>query len=60
MSQKYYRLTSVKTFCGVSVVDGKESEELKRYNLNELYKVALDDKKKESKPAAEKEAAAST
>ncbi|KAF5240246.1 hypothetical protein FAUST_4410 [Fusarium austroamericanum] len=48
------------TFCGVSVVDGKESEELKRYNLNELYKVALDDKKKESKPAAEKEAAAST
>ncbi|CEI40173.1 hypothetical protein FVEN_g1343 [Fusarium venenatum] len=48
------------TFCGVSVVDGKESEELKRYNLNELYKVALDEKKKESKPAAEKEATAST
>ncbi|RGP63295.1 dihydropteroate synthase [Fusarium longipes] len=49
------------TFCGVSVVDGKESEELKRYNLNELYKVALDEKKKmESKPAAEKETAEST
>ncbi|KAM0240909.1 hypothetical protein ACHAP5_007708 [Fusarium lateritium] len=39
------------TFCGVSVVDGKESEELKRYNLNELYKVALEEKK--SEPAAE-------
>ncbi|KAM0348328.1 hypothetical protein ACHAPU_004296 [Fusarium lateritium] len=39
------------TFCGISVVDGKESEELKRYNLNELYKVALDEKK--SKPVAE-------
>ncbi|KAM0551960.1 hypothetical protein ACHAPJ_008068 [Fusarium lateritium] len=39
------------TFCGVSVVDGKESEELKRYNLNELYKVALEEKK--SEPVAE-------
>ncbi|GKU02524.1 unnamed protein product [Fusarium langsethiae] len=49
------------TFCGVSVVDGKESDELKRYNLNELYKVALDGKKKkESKPVVEKEAGAST
>ncbi|EXV06243.1 THUMP domain protein [Metarhizium robertsii] len=24
-------------FCGISVVDGKEWEELKRYNMNELY-----------------------
>ncbi|KAF5022769.1 hypothetical protein F66182_5184 [Fusarium sp. NRRL 66182] len=39
------------TFCGVSVVDGKESEGLKRYNLNELYKVASEEKK--SDPAAE-------
>ncbi|KAJ4255046.1 hypothetical protein NW762_009850 [Fusarium torreyae] len=39
------------TFCGVTVVDGKESEELKRYNLNELYKVALEEKK--SEPTAE-------
>ncbi|KAF5677245.1 dihydropteroate synthase [Fusarium heterosporum] len=46
-----FQLTSAKTFCGVSVVDGKESEELKRYNLNELYKVALEEKK--SKPVAE-------
>ncbi|KAH7197763.1 uncharacterized protein B0J16DRAFT_28039 [Fusarium flagelliforme] len=46
------------TFCGVSVVDGKESEELKRYNLNELYKAL--DQKKESKPAAKKEVAEST
>ncbi|KAF4995662.1 hypothetical protein FGRMN_4972 [Fusarium graminum] len=49
-----FQLTSVKTFCGVSVVDGKESEELKRYNLNELYKVALEEKK--SKPVAEEAA----
>ncbi|KAF4453557.1 hypothetical protein F53441_3803 [Fusarium austroafricanum] len=41
------------TFCGVSVVDGKESEKLKRYNLNELYKVALEDKKQKGKPPAE-------
>ncbi|KAH7154833.1 hypothetical protein B0J13DRAFT_618331 [Dactylonectria estremocensis] len=33
------------TFCGVSVVDGKQWEELKRYNLNELYKLASDTKK---------------
>lgn len=24
-------------FCGISVVDGKEWEELKRYNINALY-----------------------
>ncbi|KAF4345780.1 dihydropteroate synthase [Fusarium beomiforme] len=48
-----FQLTSVETFCGVSVVDGKESEELKRYNLNELYKVALEDKKQKGKPARE-------
>ncbi|KAH6982802.1 hypothetical protein BKA56DRAFT_331591 [Ilyonectria sp. MPI-CAGE-AT-0026] len=33
------------TFCGVSVVDGKQWEELKRYNLNELYKLASETKK---------------
>ncbi|KAM6536585.1 hypothetical protein FALCPG4_002577 [Fusarium falciforme] len=27
------------TFCGVSVVDGKQWEELRRYNINELYKL---------------------
>ncbi|KAM0322404.1 hypothetical protein ACHAQA_009471 [Verticillium albo-atrum] len=27
-----------KNFCGMSVVDGKEWEELKRYNVNELHK----------------------
>ncbi|KAL9572970.1 hypothetical protein ACKAV7_002655 [Fusarium commune] len=48
-----FQLTSVETFCGVSVVDGKESEELKRYNLNELYKVALEDKKQKGKPEGE-------
>ncbi|KAL4729601.1 hypothetical protein ACLX1H_004021 [Fusarium chlamydosporum] len=48
------------TFCGVSVVDGKESEELKRYNLNELYKVALEEKKDSKAAAAEKGAAEST
>ncbi|OAA49537.1 THUMP domain containing protein [Metarhizium rileyi] len=28
-------------FCGMSVVDGKEWEELKRYNMNALYSVPL-------------------
>lgn len=32
------KLTSVETFCGVSVVDGEQWKELKRYNINELYK----------------------
>ncbi|KAK7414133.1 hypothetical protein QQX98_006995 [Neonectria punicea] len=33
------------TYCGVSVVDGKQWEDLKRYNLNELYKLASETKK---------------
>ncbi|KAF4978413.1 hypothetical protein FZEAL_5204 [Fusarium zealandicum] len=40
------------TFCGVSVVDGKQWEELKRYNINELYKLTPE-KEKKSEPAAE-------
>ncbi|KAF4985388.1 hypothetical protein FDECE_16586 [Fusarium decemcellulare] len=39
------------TSCGVSVVDGKQWEELRRYNINELYKLASEEKK--SEPAAE-------
>ncbi|KAI5466509.1 hypothetical protein BGZ63DRAFT_133229 [Mariannaea sp. PMI_226] len=31
-------------FCGISVVDGKQWEELKRYNLNELYKLSTETK----------------
>lgn len=27
----------VQTFCGISIVDGKEWEALKRYNINALY-----------------------
>lgn len=29
-------------FCGMSVIDGIQWEELKRYNLNELYKLGAD------------------
>ncbi|KZZ93439.1 THUMP domain containing protein [Moelleriella libera RCEF 2490] len=36
-------------FCGISVVDGKEWEELRRYNLNALYSLATPDGKKETK-----------
>ncbi|KAH6890971.1 hypothetical protein B0T10DRAFT_298339 [Thelonectria olida] len=34
-------------YCGISVVDGKQWEELKRYNLNELYKLASETNKKD-------------
>ncbi|KAL7932403.1 hypothetical protein V8C35DRAFT_306965 [Trichoderma chlorosporum] len=44
-------------FCGVSVVDGKEWEELKRYNINVLYGMAGEQKSggggKDAKPASE-------
>ncbi|KAK4074155.1 hypothetical protein Trihar35433_3629 [Trichoderma harzianum] len=41
-------------FCGVSVVDGKEWEELKRYNINVLYGMAGEQKSgKAAKPASE-------
>ncbi|KAM5352120.1 hypothetical protein ACJ41O_004843 [Fusarium nematophilum] len=46
------KLTSAETFCGVSVVDGKQWEELKRYNINELYKLGSEEEKK-SEPAPE-------
>lgn len=46
-------------FCGVSVVDGIEWESLKRYNVNELYRLASDgdrsDSKAESKAKPEKD-----
>lgn len=29
-------------FCGISVVDGAEWESLKRYNMNELYRLTSD------------------
>ncbi|KAM0285502.1 hypothetical protein ACHAQH_001452 [Verticillium albo-atrum] len=44
-----------KNFCGMSVVDGKEWEELKRYNINELHKAVA--KPKEDSKTAEAVAA---
>ncbi|KAF7545960.1 hypothetical protein G7046_g9446 [Stylonectria norvegica] len=47
--------------CGISVVDGKEWEELKRYNMNELYKLGTDEKKTETETCTStEEAPAST
>jgi tRNA acetyltransferase TAN1 len=37
-------LIAYQLFCGVSVVDGKEWESLKRYNVNELYRLAFQEK----------------
>ncbi|KAL2694600.1 hypothetical protein Neosp_001185 [[Neocosmospora] mangrovei] len=48
------KLTSVETFCGVSVVDGKQWEDLRRYNINELYKLVP---QKEEEPAGAEGAA---
>ncbi|KKO98943.1 hypothetical protein THAR02_08957 [Trichoderma harzianum] len=43
-------------FCGVSVVDGKEWEELKRYNINVLYGMAGEQKSgKAAKPTSGEE-----
>ena len=36
-------------FCGVSVVDGAEWENLKRYNMTELYRLASEKDSGESK-----------
>lgn len=33
-----------KLFCGISVVDGKQWEELKRYNMNGLYGMTVEQK----------------
>lgn len=37
-------LTIRQMLCGMSVVDGKEWEALKRYNLNEMYRMAREEK----------------
>ncbi|CAM1503696.1 Fc.00g012870.m01.CDS01 [Cosmosporella sp. VM-42] len=42
------------TYCGISVVDGMEWEGLKRYNVNELYKLGTEQKKPEEKTEEEK------
>lgn len=47
------KLTSVETFCGVSVVDGKQWEELRRYNINELYKLIPQKGEEEESAGAE-------
>ncbi|KAM0497848.1 hypothetical protein D7B24_000832 [Verticillium nonalfalfae] len=47
-----------KNFCGMSVVDGKEWEELKRYNINELHKAVA--KPKGGNKAAEADAVAAS
>ena len=44
-------------FCGMSVVDGGEWESLKRYNMNELYRLGSEGTKGEAK--AENSATAS-
>lgn len=36
-SRELARTNETKLFCGMSVVDGKEWEELKRYNMDALY-----------------------
>ncbi|EHK43680.1 hypothetical protein TRIATDRAFT_300156 [Trichoderma atroviride IMI 206040] len=43
-------------FCGISVVDGKEWEELKRYNINALYDMTGEQKSGNPGKAAKEEA----
>lgn len=42
--------------CGVSVVDGAEWERLKRYNVNELYRIASEEANQEGKEESTTEA----
>jgi tRNA acetyltransferase TAN1 len=46
-------------FCGMSVVDGVEWESLKRYNVNELYRMAAENDITGTEPKAKGEAATS-
>ncbi len=43
-------------FCGVSVVDGAEWESLKRYNMNELYKLGTEKEETQKKDEPETKA----
>ncbi|CAH0015839.1 unnamed protein product [Clonostachys rhizophaga] len=42
------------SFCGMSVVDGPEFEALKRYNVNEIYRLAFEDLAAKEEEAKEK------
>lgn len=50
-------LMSVQNICGMSVIDGPSFEELKRYNLHEIYQDAA--KKKDIKVEVEEPSAES-
>lgn len=45
----------MKFFCGVAVVEGKRWEELKRYNVNEMYRLEEPGKEQGEKQDAEPE-----
>lgn len=49
-------LTDLQNICGMSVIDGPSFEELKRYNLHEIYQDAA--KKKEIKVEVKEESSA--
>ena len=44
--------TDCQLFCGISVVDGKEWETLKRYNVSALYGMTADEKAAAGGPPA--------
>jgi tRNA acetyltransferase TAN1 len=48
------RVDFMKMLCGMSVVDGKEWESFKRYNLNEMYKLAREEKHEQKQEATAK------